>query len=507
MYTIRLFIFALLLSVGQSLSAQAYGLINPSREAYFSSSWGGETNLSHAVRIDSGYIQSGLIFNLNYAILDSLPFGSNCEFGRQEYGWFGEKVFFSMDGVNMMLNRNQDSIWIHTRANVGDQFTFMQLSGGNEIEAEVAAVNAGSVLGQSDSIKVFVLQAVDGMGQPVVHPLNQREIHISRLYGLVQGFPFYDLPADTMSLRLAGISDPDLGRRNIGIPEIYDFQVGDTFQYDAVNFFFFSHTDTTYDEHVIKSRYESTNGDTLRYEIQRRRWRRSVSYYSYSDVTSATAQTYTEEYVRGQGEWPLTASMPKEAQLGLVQNMQPVPALPDDTPTLFYSPKYNGRTQSRRHHAWQKSPSSCMMELNVVNSSPISTYAAGLGFVYNAYQDGAGINTFDTLRYYRKGAETWGTPRDFDVLVQRTTAQNAAPPALSIFPNPAHDQLFLRPQGDLKTATGTFSLLDLSGNRLLTQAFSGTQPEIALPTVPPGLYLYRITLKNQAPMHGKLLLE
>ncbi|MEM7040548.1 MAG: hypothetical protein AAF570_26530, partial [Bacteroidota bacterium] len=255
--------------------SQIYSLFDPSQPAYFESAWNSEMDLSDGVRFDSSVLSLPDVHHYNYKIVDSIappPNNPMCEFGKFENGWLGEKVIESPGGLYTFLTKNQDSVWLQSQANVGTSFTFMRLSGGNEIVAEVTAVNFGSILGQNDSIKVFELEARDNMGQTIAHPLNQKEIHVSRSWGLTRALRFYDLPNDATELNLAGLENPDLGRKNISIRQIRDYQVGDTFQYIASHSFFAQSTDTAYYEYSILSRYVSATEDTMRYEVRRRRW-------------------------------------------------------------------------------------------------------------------------------------------------------------------------------------------------------------------------------------------
>ena len=78
---------------------------------------------------------------------------------------------------------------------------------------------------------MITLQAKDLQGQNIPHPFNGKEIRLSKNYGLSGIYDLYMFPQDTLLYTLEGRMIPMFGVQELTAAEIYDYAVGDEFQY------------------------------------------------------------------------------------------------------------------------------------------------------------------------------------------------------------------------------------------------------------------------------------
>jgi hypothetical protein len=97
------------------------------------------------------------------------------------------------------------------------------------------------------------------------------------------------------------------------------------------------------------------------------------------------------------------------------------------------------------------------------------------------------------LYAYEKGPETWGTFLELSTLL---TVESGFEGELSIFPNPAQDQIMVHFSPELRGKVSSLSLWSMNGKLLKTHSITGNEPnaEFNLTEFPAGMYL--ITLEN-----------
>jgi len=139
----------------------------------------------------------------------------------------------------------------------------------NNINANISAIYADSIFGFADTVKTIMLS-------------NGDSILISKLFGIIHFPDFYGGGYYTLS----GIDNENIGERVPGFYEIFDFNIGDIFQYEHYSYaggVKMSSTTNT-EKHTILSK--QIMNDTIRYEIER------LGYY----VLSNNIGTYPTQY-------------------------------------------------------------------------------------------------------------------------------------------------------------------------------------------------------------------
>jgi hypothetical protein len=497
MKQICFFVAAVFLST--ALVAQDYRAYVPNRTAYFHSNsmnnWWFYEN-THAITEDSvwqngswrtvaSYPEATIATNW----FDCLAFDTT---------WVGLKI--EQDTTTFetrFFNTLGDTIEFYPNATVGQTAVFCRLWNGHIIRGLVASTVQMNFLSVTDSVKIITLAAEDAMATPVVHQINGKQIHLAKQHGVIRGYAWRDFPADTLSYSLSGMSNPSIGAHNIQAAQIFDFNIGDRFDW-----------------------YEGTNSNAMQFPTM---------YHYYSRViTSKTVNGdtitygYTQDYVQKIGTTIMTQLW---GQTGSVQYITTVydttykfyeqpfelGAAPDST-LFFYTNEYatmpyapsvvNGRQlkgfYSEYPYYWD-SNSQCFIGATV-SFGPCdgyeSVYGDGIGKVHGSGGSATCFSMFN-LVYYSKGNETWGTPHNWSVILSDEQIATQMQTGMALFPNPAED--ILNAQIPDKNATkATYRIYSISG-QLISQAqgdVSAGSLQILVNQMENGLYLIEVETEN-----------
>ena len=185
----------------------------------------------------------------------------NC-FERSDTSWFGLQHLQLATREEVFFNQMGDSILLKPQAIIGESW-IAYTNATFQVMATITGIMNQSFLGIQDSIKTISLQVQDFNGVTIAHPLNSETIQLSKNYGIYATPSFFDFPNVGASLQLAGHSTLDDGLHNITKREIYNFEVGDTFQYlhtyreeDG----YFTYEWSKYYQRVILSKNQTSSG-------------------------------------------------------------------------------------------------------------------------------------------------------------------------------------------------------------------------------------------------------
>lgn len=204
----------------------------------------------------------------------------------------GIYIFNTEGGGNMIL---------HTNSQPAFAWRMITLAGGDYIEAQHTATVYENVLNTMDSVKVFVLQGKNAQGNNFNHPINGREIRLSRSHGLTQFFLTDAFPLNTTSLTLAGRAGIT-GEKNITAADIFSYDTGDEFQYEGG----YSMGINGYHKRWIRKRViaksVSANQDTLTYRFARLEYHRTETGSPPDSTVLLLNDTITEKIVLSENE-------------------------------------------------------------------------------------------------------------------------------------------------------------------------------------------------------------
>lgn len=206
----KAFPYFLLIPLAGSLAAQNWSpiLVNQKMNYQHSDS----SYISHTIWVDSAEtVGSDIIYHLNRIVKDVQD---NPEIVLRNQPQFLLKRMKAMDNGIYVFN-NPGEFTIKTLASIGEIWMF---DSENNITAEFTSAYLEDIFGTQDSIKVINLS-------------NANEILLSKSFGIFK-FPDFE---NGGYYELVGIQKTDYGESVPDFWDIFDFEVGDVFQYSIFN--------------------------------------------------------------------------------------------------------------------------------------------------------------------------------------------------------------------------------------------------------------------------------
>jgi hypothetical protein len=365
----------------------------------------------------------------------------------------GRKILKKQNGWFCFFNRYQDSIKINTQATLHQPWKFCDLASGSYIQAEVTSIISDNVLGATDPVRVITLQAKNSDNNDIPHLLNGRTINLSQHYGLSRMLDVYSIPADTNLYSLAGKSYQTLGLQDITWQDVCNFDIGDIFHYQGYWWTSFGAWYTTRTIETILAKTVFGNNDSISYEIEKC-VRMDASYPPHL-TTSFDTVTTVYHLIALESDQPLR--------------------LPGEFVSSWDPPDYYARINPDNDRLTKGIVTGTNM-YNTATGCYTSLfeslytddgYSSGLGHTYEFWQYWSdGLYTYnESLVYYKKGSETWGTPvaTDCSVLTGIDNQMISPEPSVEVFPNPAETEARIVLHGFNPDDNLSYSLYNYSG--------------------------------------------
>lgn len=109
--------------------------------------------------------------------------------------WWGSMIIEdTLTGITAIPTRYGDTVWIHTRAHLNDQWTFYRDIAVRYYEAKIIALDTATITGIFDSVKVIRIIAKDSNAIAFSDSLNGLELVVGQHHGLLQVIGFYLFP-------------------------------------------------------------------------------------------------------------------------------------------------------------------------------------------------------------------------------------------------------------------------------------------------------------------------
>src|SRR3972149_4068812 len=417
-----LLLFALLSCV---MAAQNYSPINSSRDAWFEyNSWNGLRILP--VRIDSVRITGNDTSYYNYKLFDfNNPFG-NC-INRKDTNFFMDKMVVQPNGNHLFFNQNNDTILLQPFSNLNNTWVLYRYSNGDYIEAGVSSVVQQLIFSITDSVKIITLQAKDISNNPIANIFNGKEIRIGKNNGITHFYSTLYFPADTFSFNLIGKSNPQEGITNLTIPQIYEWNIGDEFQYSGGYNQMISGVMYDYEQFIILTKTISLNNDTIVYT-------KDHIYYSKTYQFVPVLDSFMI-YVHDTITQTVIFSAPDPLNYYSYESIENINTIYGYL-FQFRNNQHFGRMKKTLDPAFVYSTfDSCINRVVGWCIFALFTYAEGIGLA-SQVDDSSNTCYNNYLVYYKKGSEMWGTPLDWYDITS-LNSDNEQNYALTIYPNPS----------------------------------------------------------------------
>ena len=489
-----LFLFVFLPAFGQD-----YQAFKPDWEYYFK---GVSTGNINAVVLDSTRNFSDTVclynfFNLRNPVDSSVhcynPFGAS---------WIGLNMIITQNGDHFFFNRYGDTILLKSKSSLSDRWVMFRYPDGHYVEAKITSIDTFSFLGLTDTVKVITLMGKDQNGNDLESALNNKQILLSKKYGLIQGLDFYFFPGyqtddpgflinpDTVYC-LAGITQLAQGIKNITARDVFEFNIGDEFHTEYIHTPVGPYTRTK--EYLIKKvidKVVSNNKDTVRYgvavcgrkEVTETNGNTQVSL---ENDTVVEMHIFSEEDRQGLGYLPGESFYKSEAGHYEYMNMS-------------VSGDYNGRLiKSFPPVAYLLQDEDCYRMCLTTPGQPYRYYIKGCGGEYYVGNYDKEWGDHYQLVYFKKGDETWGTPFECDGLLNKNKPVTPDTWKYTVFPNPADHSFIVRFENEIMHPCD-FILFDASGRKVKEVKITGRETKISVEDLCGGFYFYEVRSSDRS---------
>ncbi|MBW6458975.1 MAG: T9SS type A sorting domain-containing protein [Bacteroidales bacterium] len=410
--------------------------------------------------------------------------------------WLGDKIIIRDDGMNIIMNKDGDSIYINTASSLNDSWTAFHRPGELSIISTLISHDTMSFLGLQDSVKTIGFQVYDSLMNPVNHSINDFTIRLSKNHGFIRTLNFSVFPdlvpgsfpvqfGYLIEFDISGLSQPVAGIQDFNWMEIFDFQPGDEIH---VKWFWKPALEASDYQLLILRYLERTDyPDSVVYQAERIF---SRSYYYYGN------NTYTF----------IHDTIPEIIQPNLIFDKLPGEVVVDIYFTYalrMYSGTHIAKISPGPDYWLDYYGDTCWYPIIYDGCMTDYAYYKGLGGPYLSCWFWYAEN-YRTLVYYKKGNEEWGTPL---VIVGMDEAKISG--NVKVFPNPAKDLVQFEIRG-LSRAFGIdiyeLHLFDVFGRQVARKDIASEQTILDVSELPVGVYFYRLAL-GEVLYSGKLVIQ
>lgn len=416
-----------------------------------------------------------------------------CEYTKGP-NWYGEKVIIRPSGEHVFLNRDSDSIFIQTLANLNDTFrvyVYPDLS--DTIYGWVSDYDTLPVLGVIDTIKIIHLFHANGS------PATPTMLSISKNHGFIHWFAPWSfpepytgptgttIPGSADAFHLVGTEFPRTGITKPLIGEVYDFDVNDQFIFLTTTEYSSGYWNEKYIERTILDKIVGSNSVTyLMYDTTRST---TNSLETTSTIVSYTGDLYSVTY-NNLDQW-LNNYMPEEC-IDFAQGLT-WKTLSVDT---------CARTKERNvEQSFDQFSGDCYTQstLALMFFERSWSYVAGVGErekVGHEMYDGDYADFTDQVLYCAKSNDTCGTISYMSISNDHLNSQ----PAFVLFPNPTDDFVIIQTEND-QVAYSELQLLDATGKLIRSESLKETNlthgHTLLTSELQPGIYFLMVYSENQ----------
>lgn len=344
----------------------------------------------------------------------------------------GEKIIETNSGYTYFIRSGLDTICIKQTAIKGESWILTRNTVDSYyIEATVDSIMqiflADSLL--ADSAKIISFKIKTFSGSIINRDINNRQIWLSKNFGffrllLFDETDFYSQYYTIPEYDLCGISELNIGYKNITTQDFFNYDVGDVFHISVENSEYHPGYSTGYSKtSCFEVITRQQNSNEYIYKLKRRE---KVHYYN-NGSTSYNIDTISSIIVFS--NYSYLNALPGEVIV--IDDI----AIPLSTCSIA---NHNGKSFNYTYHQSDTSIYFFYIQCNY----PWLTYNySGLGgdYYYTWGTYGPGLGGFargKSLEYFEKGTETWGTPFDCDTLSHPMENDNDSTNSISVFPNP-----------------------------------------------------------------------
>ena len=418
----------------------------------------------------------------------------------------------ALGGENFFFNSAGDGVRISTLSHLDQPWICCRINDTTHLYASVTSEAIEPVLGVDDSVKIISFQAKRINGELVAHPLNNMLFKLSKHFGMITLFDFYEFPnytSDNPVHCLKGISVPgnERGDQNLIYKGIFSFNPGDEFHtYETFGVSVFNAGTEKYVIKVIDLLWNS-NMDTVTYRMSRFR-----DYWcGYDDIPhSYSKDTVFRSYPIYSDNCTGTDNFPEQPIFCNTNGYLLVKYF-----TQYRSSEYNSRWIKYTGNKYSYGRCSYCADTLVGNTvTPFyrssEFYIEGCGGPYtysqsiDEYYPNHGSSSVHDLVYFKKGSEIWGNPFDTTKWVKPNSINEAVKVRLILYPNPSNDLVTLEIPGS-DNPDYRLEIFSLSGIKISEMNFTDSKFTFNISDYQTGMYFLKLYKGNSQLGQEKLI--
>lgn len=386
--------------------------------------------------------------------------------------WMGNYFYHDVQNHYYFFNKMGDSIVLHTQEQIGHQWLLYTYPNHNYLRGSVSNILYNNMAGIADSVKVISLQYFDSLGNVLSNEWTQKEILLSKNYGIIKTPYFNNFPQDTSmwtrqnNLEIASSND------------IYNFHIGDQFYYkqgysnDEPGYF---HANDYTLLEVLNKNIDGVN-QVINYQFK------SI-YYNYHVVFPNPVYLDTIIETTFDVSFPLNESMgiPEKTSIDSLNNLN-FNLLENYAPAFNFTIENPVHVRNTRIYIFGNN---CFS--TTITTLPIKTiYAKGLGEIYKeefweGFNGNAPFSTYFKLIGFQKNGINYG---DF---LSLSELKNQPKKLFSIHGN-ITDNIQLE---WLANEAGTIGIYSSSGKLLVEKYINKGKHQLSISHLAQGIYFVR----------------
>lgn len=476
-------IIALMLILSNSLLSQNYSLVTGSTKNLYVLDIDQST---FSLVVDSVSDNSGVSrFYTQLTVSDSMnKVSQNCSFwggaeciSFSKHGLLGETIINESDSLWYLFNDYGDTLVFNTTLEVGQSRNILEFN--NEtFYVTCTSIQPEEFLGVIDTVKTYDIFYLDRFGIYRIYN-SDLSFKISKNHGLICAFDMSIFPDYTEGFTIAGSEELQKGLYRIRSSDVYNFAVGDVFQYRNESFESIypnpiTTTEIQYERREILERQETA--DSVIYLIEK-------SWFTVG-TSAQSSDTVRESY----SKLDSVVSLPVEASSPHDMDMLSRKKLYRE----LYSNIGDGWTiiidndWSKRYCALDMCFGNADTQGQVITDRTISIL--GVGMFYSIFKTVYPLNNYSTVSYestlcfYKKQNTIWGDEA-FVGIDHFANLDNS----ISLYPNPVSDIVNIEGQ-----QYGIYKIIDLSGAVVASGIKDADLVKVDISGLSKGIYMVRL---------------
>lgn len=469
-------LFAVLLPF--MVKAQNYRLITPLNKQIYYSPYGGV----HVIYLDSSSAEGPDSAFFDYKKLNSRFASVYCMYlGKLVFTpnrncILGSKIIETPDRKTLLITELNDTVFFPSSYALYDKWTLYKRDT-LRIQAEVTAIDTGTVLGFIDSVVTLSLTCKE-------YPnlwMNGKKLKIGRTTGLIQTIDFeFSYYNPFLEYRLIAHEKLQLGPTVPLFDSVFDFSQGDVFEQEIDN-------NNCGTKSLAYNYFEVLNtvkyGDTLTICVFKRN---ELSFYPFFSVKT---DTITENFERKNYMFNLPGQYPFYYNYHLIYNSAENELYQERCTGCRFAPIDS-------IHFWRN---------ELFEDSFFELYKTHTG-MYQRNSGGLCSNSwimFDyntKVSYVKKGNFSWGKSHYLSFIsgIENTESSRI----VKIYPNPVQQMLTIEWN---EHEPASLRLFDIVGKEVLSSTLNEGKNEIPFLAIPAGVYFYSAQSEAGVTIKGKII--